>query len=677
MRRMDSTASCGGTGTLAKHRHLPVGIFRWDRKNAFIVRSESRSGHWLQTVRIHGPAATCTSRQPLDGRSSGRSYCGRNGGSAPTSVIRSHSPDRSPLPCHLPRPSEESQNYIRSVPNHELPPMRSPSPERGRAFVKTEVFRRVRDAVESGETPALVLGVGGSGKTSLLVALADDWARHGGKTVFISLYEIGRGEDFYLLLRRALAEYAQPSRQGEADLIAGSGRAGLRATMDLIRSIPSDLLLVFDGLEQMTDPSPVIQLLELMSGSARTRVVVSSRGSVGISRRAFRSVFEVTAFTAAEVLEFVRLTGGSVLDSAEIEYITKVAEGFPPAITLLLEVLRERSIPLYLDSARPHEMLVTRIVEQALENVGPELREDYLKALTSLAVLNRPIHGSEYPARALLKLNTARMLTASSESGVTFVHPLVAEAILSSANLTSDSADHTLSSLEFGAEEAERDALLSNSFIALPEFSEVLGGKKNIVIGDRGTGKSAMFARLSMPIVGESLSKKPLVKPLTHPADMLRRLEANGSQLSTAEQFRAGWLTLVAYCIADQVKSFSSPDHARAAIYLKEMLGDDSQTGWMLLKFLKGIGERILKSSVKIKLGPVEIEPAGKPGGSGNRASWIELRAFINDAATSLAASGQMALIPLDRVDGSSLNGVGKAVFWVGLGSDRLGSSLL
>ena len=26
---------------------------------------------------------------------------------------------------------------------------------------------------------------------------------------------------------------------------------------------------------------------------------------------------------------------------------------------------------------------------------------------------------------------------------------------------------------------------------------------------------------------------------------------------------------------------------------------------------------------------------------------------------------------------GSSLNGVGKAVFWVGLGSDRLGSSLL
>ena len=33
--------------------------------------------------------------------------------------------------------------------------------------------------------------------------------------------------------------------------------------------------------------------------------------------------------------------------------------------------------------------------------------------------------------------------------------------------------------------------------------------------------------------------------------------------------------------------------------------------------------------------------------------------------------------LPQAEVVGSSLNGVGKAVFWVGLGSDRLGSSLL
>jgi hypothetical protein len=54
---------------------------------------------------------------------------------------------------------------------------------------------------------------------------------------------------------------------------------------------------------------------------------------------------------------------------------------------------------------------------------------------------------------------------------------------------------------------------------------------------------------------------------------------------------------------------------------------------------------------VKIKLGPVMIEPAGKSGASGNTASSIDLRAFIKDAASSLAASGKIALVPLDRVD--------------------------
>jgi hypothetical protein len=128
-------------------------------------------------------------------------------------------------------------------------------------------------------------------------------------------------------------------------------------------------------------------------------------------------------------------------------------------------------------------------------------------------------------------------------------------------------------------------------------------------------------------------------------------LEANGSELSTADQFRAGWLALVAYCLARQVKTFTSRDHARAAAYLKEILGDEPRPGRSLVKFLKDIAERILRSSVKIKLGPVEIEPAGRPGASGRGTSSIDLLAFIKDAATSLAASGQMALVPVDRID--------------------------
>jgi hypothetical protein len=49
--------------------------------------------------------------------------------------------------------------------------------------------------------------------------------------------------------------------------------------------------------------------------------------------------------------------------------------------------------------------------------------------------------------------------------------------------------------------------------------------------------------------------------------------------------------------------------------------------------------------------------------------------AFQVSIAISQATLSDRAIETIDV--GSSLNGVGKAVFWVGLGSDRLGSSLL
>ena len=535
----------------------------------------------------------------------------------------------------------------------QLSGMRSPLgsgiPQRSPIFIKTEAFTQVKDAVDSSKTPVLVLGGGGSGKTTLLIALAEEWTSTGRKCIFLSLYEYRRDEDFLLLLRRALTNVLQLPRIEESDFIAGSSCAGLRATIDLIESASSDLLLIFDGLEMMANQTPVIQLLEQMRRSVRTRVVASSRVQRGFSTRLFRYVIEVQGFTQAEVAEFVRQVGGPALSRAEFEFVTQASKGLPLETSLLLELVRREGIPSDVRLKDLNETLVMRLVRHTLSNVDPDKSAEQAKALTSLALLNRPVRASEYPATTLLNIEGTELLTVSTDSGLAIVHPLVGEAILFTVGLTADSSDHTLSSLEFGAEEAERDALLSDSFIALPEFADVRAGKKNIVIGDRGTGKSAMFAHLSTPNNGGSTSRMPLAKPLTHPADMLRRLEANGSQLSTADQFRAGWLTLVAYCVADQVKVFSSTQHARAALYLKEMLGEEAQTGWMLFKFIKGIGERVLKSSVKIKLGPVEIEPAGKPGAKG--ASPIELREFIKDAATSLAASGQIALVPLDRID--------------------------
>jgi energy-coupling factor transporter ATP-binding protein EcfA2 len=421
-------------------------------------------------------------------------------------------------------------------------------------LVQTEVFRRVRNAIEVGETPVLIVGVAGSGKTTLLKVLAEEWARSDRKVIFLSLDRADQGEDIIRLLRRHLAEYSALARDEDVAVIAGSSRSALRATINLIESAPPELLIVFDGLDGMAEQSQVIQLLESLPTSVRVKIVVSSRFQPAISSRIFRSVFQIPVFTEAEVAEFIRQSGGPALDEWAVDYITRTSQGLPLLISPLLNFVRREGFSSTLSATDSIQALVMRLVNRTLGDADPGTREEYFRALTSLAVLNRPIHASEYPASALLKMGSSGLLTLPTETGIFFAHASITEAVLSYAGLTTDSADYSLSSLKFGAEEAERDSLLSNSFILLPEFSDVLFGRKNIVIGDRGTGKSAMFSHLSMPIQSGAVGKV-LIKPLTHPADMLRRLEANGSQLGNADQFRAGWLTLVAYCIADQVRS--------------------------------------------------------------------------------------------------------------------------
>jgi tetraacyldisaccharide-1-P 4'-kinase len=72
-------------------------------------------------------------------------------------------------------------------------PSNTPNIRLDSGFVVTGVFRRVREAIETGETPVLLIGVGGSGKTALLMALADEWAKAGRNLIFLSLYDTGRG----------------------------------------------------------------------------------------------------------------------------------------------------------------------------------------------------------------------------------------------------------------------------------------------------------------------------------------------------------------------------------------------------------------------------------------------------------------------------------------------------
>lgn len=54
-----------------------------------------------------------------------------------------------------------------------------------------------------------------------------------------------------------------------------------------------------------------------------------------------------------------------------------------------------------------------------------------------------------------------------------------------------------LADLRFGAEDAERDDLPEESFVPRQNLGSILDQRRSIVVGDRGSGKSAILRKLS------------------------------------------------------------------------------------------------------------------------------------------------------------------------------------
>lgn len=127
--------------------------------------------------------------------------------------------------------------------------------------VETEVFRSVRSAIRSDQFPILVLGAGGSGKTTLLRTMCNEWVQAGRRALYIQLGRVSRNEDLYLLLRNELGNESTLSPLQETSVFASSGRETLRSTVAIVKSLPFEPLLLFDGLSEMPDSSGVLQLL--------------------------------------------------------------------------------------------------------------------------------------------------------------------------------------------------------------------------------------------------------------------------------------------------------------------------------------------------------------------------------------------------------------------------------
>ncbi len=59
----------------------------------------------------------------------------------------------------------------------------------------------------------------------------------------------------------------------------------------------------------------------------------------------------------------------------------------------------------------------------------------------------------------------------------------------------------SLFDLNFGSEEAERDELLDKNFVQNGGASGIIDKSRSIIVGDRGSGKSAIFRRLAAGVL--------------------------------------------------------------------------------------------------------------------------------------------------------------------------------
>jgi predicted ATPase/DNA-binding CsgD family transcriptional regulator len=209
-----------------------------------------------------------------------------------------------------------------------------------------------------------VVGVGGSGKTSLAVALAQRWLAAGRRVIFADLVAAQDRVSAFSAVWDA------------AGIIASSERAGLRRLRRVLNE--GDTLLVLDNAEQISDE--IAALIGDLGEIPRVCILVTSRSLLGAAwERAWPVPPLADVDADALLVDRVRVP----VDSEQRRLLCRAADGLPLAIELLAarcdslgpDAVIDRLETLDTLLARPgtgrHSSLAA-IVESAHDALSPE-----------------------------------------------------------------------------------------------------------------------------------------------------------------------------------------------------------------------------------------------------------------------------------------------------------------
>lgn len=188
-----------------------------------------------------------------------------------------------------------------------------------------------------------------------------------------------------------------------------------------------------------------------------------------------------------------------------------------------------------------------------------------------------------------------------------------------------------VSGLYFGRDDAEHDAvdgLLRTGFLATSAFEEALWGRKSLIIGRKGSGKSAICMRLAMPEVTQG--NHLLITPDDTAGAQLRGFELQDLTSETAKSLI--WRYVFAIHIARQLVD----RHARHAHARRE-----PRPVRQLRKFLRRNGEL-----ADLRLHDrIAMAAKGLRGNLALEAFGVSLSADLNSASEGVRATEQLAVI--------------------------------
>ncbi len=509
-----------------------------------------------------------------------------------------------------------------------------------------------------GSGRVCIVGPPGSGKTVLLRTLQAQLAREGRDVFFVSSSGVGSEQDLALAIMAAIDHSPHAATvNSERTLRSSAGGVLLPETASLLRSAATVLqspVLIIDALDEAVYPGRIAVAINVLgSALGEWGIAVAIRDFSAVQPSSF-SLFNVVALRALTYGESVALLRANDYDftNADTERIFAASGGNPMVLSLMARFAKTSgpngqpvgpagfSIPMYVDEmiGASQDPPKARALLEYLALVGD--RE-------SLAVLAKRANLSGDVLHRLLRdLTSILQNNINGDHSVALFHTAIGQAI---REHLMNAHPFRLNDLKFGSEEAERDELLGSSYVSHVDVRDIIDRGRTIIIGDRGSGKSALFRRLSEQQV--SIDDRPVrFFAIADLSAALHRVVPSDSW-HDVEALRAAFLVVLAAEIAEAVPSTASRETRSSGSDLRRALGFPVDRPRLWRRLLLSIVRPFVGATLKFTIGPVSLESKLGSGSGRLGRGAIDVEAFLREVDGILSSSSQRIVVLVDRID--------------------------